>query len=180
MAFVAWIGLLGLPVHGQAARKVPGCAGLLPSRAGQGADGLETAEEPKLAHLGQSWSCKRLGLIAGFPRSESWTRSLAQESSKSADALRAESLLPRDAGSPGVVGLLWGGGPQKHLACKRRTCSRSFGGASTGTSAVQWVLSQFYSWWVLAKYLCSKPIPTLCVKCWMINGKYIACVCKAQ
>lgn len=66
---------------------VPGCAGFLDLRAaggftsqlgiqaGRSASGLESPEELKSPHLGQSQSCKRLGLTLGLPRPESWTRS---------------------------------------------------------------------------------------------------------
>lgn len=52
---------------------------------------LESPGELRSLCLGQSRSCKHLGLISGLPRSESQTWSLDSKFSKSADALGTES-----------------------------------------------------------------------------------------
>lgn len=91
ITFIVQIGLPSLGVSSWAAWLVPGCAGLLHSRAagdftcwlgiqaGQSAGRLESPGERKSPHL-RHQSCRHLGFIPGLPRSEFQTWNLVWKS----------------------------------------------------------------------------------------------------
>lgn len=123
LAVIDQMGPPSLPVGGWAAQRVPGCAGFwvwgqlvaLPSGCGYGLSGESRGAEITLS--GAVSELQTFGAYLRAPKIWVSDMELGLEVLKVCWCSRNRKwdFLPRDGGSAGTVGLLWGGGPWKHM-----------------------------------------------------------------